>query len=51
MNFVSGFFLSIIISHTPHLIFLHLVTLCVVFSPNVVEVSIFFNDFCAVSDF
>ena len=33
---------SIIISHILHRLFLHLVTPCVVFSPNVEEVSILF---------
>ena len=50
MNFASRFskvenFSSIIISHTPHLLFLHFVTPCVVCSLNVEEVGILFKIF------
>ena len=46
MNFVFGFlkledFPSIIISHTPHILFLHLVAICVVFLPNGEKESVF----------
>ena len=45
LNFVSGFLKvqdvpSLIISHMLHHLLLHLITPCVMFSPNVEEVSI-----------
>ena len=42
-------FFSIIISHTPHILFLRLVTPCVVFSPNVQELSTFLKNIFVLS--